>query len=287
MHHVIHCLGHSFSESLRLLPILFLVYLLIEYLEHKNNNRVHHLFMRVKKAGPLLGGLFGCIPQCGFSVIAAELYSKRAITLGTLVAIFVSTSDEAIPLLLADPEKFPDLFMLILIKLIIALVAGFLVDVFDFAEKRVHECEHETQHEAHHHYHGNCENCHDGVVKSAVVHAVKIFVFIFAVSFVLGLAMEYCKGFFMFISENIWLQPLVTPVIGIIPNCAASVLLTELYIQGGISFGALVGGLCTGAGVGLIVLLRLNKILKENLGIAFLMYGIGAVSGIIIQLLIK
>ena len=284
MHQVIHSFEHAFLESVKLLPVLFLVYLLIEYLEHKNNNRVHHLFMRVKKAGPLIGGLFGCIPQCGFSVIASELYSKRAITLGTLVAIFVSTSDEAIPLLLADPGRFPDLCMLILVKLIIALVAGFLVDVFAFAKKKVHECEHETHHEEHHHYHGNCESCHDGVFKSAVIHALKIFVFIFALSFVLGLAMEHCKGFFGFISANSWLQPLVTPIIGIIPNCAASVFLTELYMQGGISFGALTGGLCTGAGVGLIVLLRLNKSLKENIGIAFLMYGIGAVSGFLIQL---
>lgn len=285
MHQVIHSLEHALAESLRLLPILFLVYLLIEYLEHKNNNRVHHLFMRAKKAGPLIGGLFGCIPQCGFSVIASELYSKRAITLGTLVAIFVSTSDEAIPLLLADPKRFPDLCVLILVKLVIALVAGFLVDVFAFAKKKVHECEHEAHHEEHHHYHGNCESCHDGIVKSAVIHAVKIFVFIFAVSSVLGIAMEYCSGFFGFISTNMWLQPLITPVIGIIPNCAASVFLTELYMQGGISFGALAGGLCTGAGVGLIVLLRLNKSLKENVGIALIMYGIGAVSGSLIQLL--
>ncbi len=287
MHLVMHSLEHSFFESLRLLPVLFLVYLLIEYLEHKNNNRVHHLFMKVKKAGPLLGGLFGCIPQCGFSVIASELYSKRAITLGTLVAIFVATSDEAIPLLLADPKRFPDLCMLILVKLIVALAAGFLVDVFAFAKKRVHECEHEAHHEEHHHYHGNCESCHDGIVKSAVIHAVKIFVFIFAVSFVLGIAMEQFEGFFGFIGEHGWLQPLITPVIGIIPNCAASVFLTELYMQGGISFGALTGGLCTGAGVGLIVLLRLNKSFKENIGIVLLMYGIGVASGFIIQLLMS
>lgn len=285
MHEVMHSLEHAFFESVRLLPILFLVYLLIEYLEHKNNNSVHHLFMKVKKAGPLLGGLFGCIPQCGFSVIASELYSKRAITLGTLVAIFVSTSDEAIPLLLADPSRFSDLCKLVLIKLVIALVAGFLVDIFAFPKKKVHECEEETHHHEHHHYHGNCESCHDGIVKSAVIHSVKIFVFLLVVSFVLGIAMEYCEGLLAFVSGNKWFQPFITPMIGIIPNCAASVFLTELYMQGTVSFGALTGGLCTGAGVGLVVLLRLNKSVKENVGIIFLMYAIGVISGTVVQLL--
>jgi len=284
MHHITHCLKHSFFEALGLLPILFLVYLLIEYLEHKNNNKVHHLFMKSRKAGPFLGGLFGCIPQCGFSVIGAELYSKRAITLGTMIAIFVSTSDEAIPILLANPKMFKETGLLIGVKLLVAIIAGLIVDVFAHGKKKVHECEHETHHEHHHHYHGNCESCHDGIFKSAVIHALKIFVFIFAVSFLFGILMEYCHGAFEFVGKYKWLQPFVTPAVGIIPNCAASVFLTELYIQGGITFGALVGGLCTGAGVGLVVLLKLNKSIKENAGIIILMYGIGALAGVILQL---
>ena len=284
INHILHCIEHSFFEALRLLPILFLVYLLIEYLEHKNNNKVHHLFMKSRTAGPLIGGLFGCIPQCGFSVIGSELYSKRAITLGTMIAIFVSTSDEAIPILLADPGRFGEMCKLIGVKLIIAVTAGFAVDVFAARKKKVHECEHESHHEHHHHYHGNCESCHDGVIRSAVIHAVKIFVFIFAVTFLFGLLMEYCEGALGFVADNRWLQPFVTPLIGILPNCAASVFLTELYVQGGITFGALAGGLCAGAGVGLMVLLKLNKSLKENIGIIMLMYGIGVLSGVILQL---
>lgn len=285
MNPVIHSFEHALFEALRLLPILFLVYLLIEYLEHKNNNKVHHLFMKSRKAGPLLGGLFGCIPQCGFSVIGAELYSKRAITLGTMVAIFVSTSDEAIPILLANPKMIKETGILMGVKLLVAVVAGFVVDIFAWGKKKVHECEHENHHEHHHHYHGNCESCHDGVFKSAVIHALKIFVFIFAVSFFFGILMEYCEGVFDFVGQSKWLQPFVTPIIGIIPNCAASVFLTELYVQGGITFGALTGGLCTGAGVGLVVLLKLNKSFKENLGIVALMYVIGAAAGVILQLL--
>ncbi len=283
MHVIFHCLRHAFLDSLTLLPVLFLVYLLIEYIEHKNNNWVHHLFMKSEKAGPLLGGLFGCLPQCGFSVIASELYSKRAIALGTLTAIFVSTSDEALPILLAEPGRLPEIAKLMGIKLIIAVISGFTVDIFAGKKKSVYGCEH--HHEEHHHYHGNCESCNDGIVKSAVIHSVKIFLFLCVISFALGLVMEKAGYVMEFIKSCGWLQPFLTPIVGLIPNCAASVLLTELYLAGGISLGALVGGLCAGAGVGLVVLLKLNKNMKENVGIVFLMYFIGAVSGLILQLI--
>ena len=281
MEHIVHILEHTFLDSLRLLPVLFLVYLLIEYLEHKNNNKVHHLFMKSKKAGPLFGGLFGCIPQCGFSVIASELYSKRAITLGTLIAVFASTSDEAIPILLAEPGMLPQMAKLILIKLVVAIIAGFIVDIFARKKVQHHPCDQE--HHEHHHYHGNCEDCHDGILKSAVIHSLKIFAFIFAVTLALELVLHNAEDAFGFVSSKIWLQPLLTPLVGLIPNCAASVVLTELYVAGGITLGALTGGLCAGAGVGLVVLLKLNRSIKENLGIVLLMYLIGVISGYILQ----
>lgn len=281
MEHIVHILEHTLLDSLRLLPVLFLVYLLIEYLEHKNNNKVHHLFMKSKKAGPLFGGLFGCIPQCGFSVIASELYSKRAITLGTLIAVFASTSDEAIPILLAEPGMLPQMVKLILIKLVVAIIAGFIVDIFARKKVQHHPCDQE--HHEHHHYHGNCEDCHDGILKSAIIHSLKIFVFIFAVTLALELVMHNAEDAFGFVSSNMWLQPLLTPLVGLIPNCAASVVLTELYVAGGITLGALTGGLCAGAGVGLVVLLKLNRNIKENLGIVLLMYLIGVISGYVLQ----
>ncbi|MBQ3053315.1 MAG: arsenic efflux protein [Clostridia bacterium] len=270
-------------DSVKLIPVLFLVYLLIEYLEHKNNNGAHHLFMKSGKAGPLYGGLFGCIPQCGFSVIASELYSKKAITLGTLVAIFVSTSDEAIPILLAEPRYFKQMLLLIGAKLLIALIFGFAIDLL-YKSGDVHKaCEHKD-HE-HIHYHGNCEDCHDGVLKSAIIHCIKIFVFIFLVSVVLGFLMEYLGDFVKYVSSNNILQVLITPIVGLIPNCAASVVLTQLYIEGGITLGALTGGLCAGAGVGLVVLLKLNRNQKENLKIIGIMYLIGVISGAVINLI--
>ncbi|MBR6719989.1 MAG: arsenic efflux protein, partial [Clostridia bacterium] len=138
MHEILHILEHAFIDTLKVLPSLFLIYLLIEYLEHKNNNKAHHLFMKSEKAGPLFGGLFGCIPQCGFSVIASELYSKRFISLGTLIAVFIATSDEAIPMLLSEPSLWTKMLMLIAAKFIFAVLFGFLIDLFIRKKQHVH-----------------------------------------------------------------------------------------------------------------------------------------------------
>lgn len=270
----------SFTDAAKLLPFLFLIYLLIEYLEHENNNSVHALFARAKRTGPLIGGLLGTIPQCGFSVIASELYSRKVITMGTLTAIFIATSDEAIPLILAHPDRIGKLAALIGIKLLIATAAGFAVDLI-YKSKT----EHPTETDGHHkHFHGNCESCEDGVFKSAVVHAVKIFLFIFAANIILGYAAERLAPFMQFIGNHMVMQSLLTPLFGIIPNCAASVVLTEMYLSGGITLASLIGGLCTGAGVGLIVLFKQNKNMKQNIVVTFLIYGIGAVSGLILNL---
>ena len=269
-------LKDSFIDALKLLPLLFVIYFAVEYLEHKNNGMVHRLFNKSKKIGPLLGGAFGIIPQCGFSVIASELFAKRAITLGTLIAIFISTSDEAIPLLLAHPDKFGDMLKLIVLKFLIAVIMGFLIDV-------VYKIKTADSIDEEHHFHGNCESCDDGILKSAVIHCVRIFVFIFAVNILLGYAAEYLAPAMNFITQHTYMQAFITSLFGIIPNCAASVVLTELYLAGQITLGALVGGLCTGAGVGLVVLFKLNKNLKQNLAILALIYFIGVAAGIGMQ----
>lgn len=272
---------HSFLDSLKLLPFLFLMYLLVEYFEHKNNGRLQGVFKKAKSTGPLLGAALGTIPQCGFSVVAAALFAKKRITMGTLVAIFVATSDEAIPLMLAHPDKIADLGLVIGIKFIVAVVAGFLID---FVIKTKTE---ETEEHHHHHFHGNCENCEGGVLKSAIIHSVKIFLYIFVVNVVVGYAAEKLVPVMQFISENILVQSVVAVVFGSIPNCAASVALTELYLAEKITVYSLIGGLCTGAGVGLLVLFRQNKNLKQNLGILATLYGIGIAVGFIMQYLIE
>jgi len=278
MEHIIHC----FVDSAKLVPLLFVIYLLIEYLEHKNNNMVHHLFAGTKKLGPLLGAAFGTVPQCGFSVIAAELFSRGAVTLGTLVAIFLATSDEAIPLMLAHPDRIGELVTVIFAKFLIALVFGFVIDLL--YKKR--EAYTSTCHGEHRHFHGNCENCDGGIFKSAVVHSIKIFIFLFVVNVVLGYAAELLAPFMEFITNKPVLQSVVASLFGIIPNCAASVVLTELYLSGKLTIASLIGGLCTGAGVGLLVLFKMNKNLKQNLIITALVYVIGVFVGSLLGLLL-
>lgn len=268
----------SFVDAAKLLPFLFLIYLLVEYLEHKNNNFVHNLFLKSKKTGAILGALFGTIPQCGFSVIASELFSKKAITMGTLIAIFIATSDEAIPILVAHPDRIYDMLRLIGIKFFIALIFGFLIDFLVKTELNTEETEGEE-----HHFHGNCESCEDGIFKSAVIHSLKIFIFIFAVNIILGALTEFLSPMMQFITGHAVLQTVIACLFGIIPNCAASVVLTELYLAGKITFSALAGGLCTGAGVGILVLFKQNKNKKENFAILGTVFVIGVLSGMVLR----
>lgn len=274
MEHIIHC----FVDSVKLVPLLFVIYLLIEYLEHKNNNMVHHLFAGTKRLGPLLGAIFGTVPQCGFSVIAAELFSRGAITLGTLIAIFLATSDEAIPLMLAHPDRIGELVMVVLIKFLIAVIFGFIIDaVYKKREEYTSTC-----HGEHRHFHGNCESCEGGIFKSAVVHSARIFVFLFVINVILGYAAELIAPFMEYITNKPFLQSVVSSLFGIIPNCSASVVLTELYLAGKLSIASLIGGLCTGAGVGLLVLFKMNKNLKQNLVITVLIFVIGVFVGTVL-----
>lgn len=278
MEHII----HSFIDSARLVPLLFVIYLTIEYLEHKNNNMVHHLFAGTKRLGPLLGAAFGTVPQCGFSVIAAELFSRGAITLGTLIAIFIATSDEAIPLILAHPDRIGELATVIFTKFIIAVIFGFIIDaIYRKREEYTSTC-----HGEHRHFHGNCESCDGGVFKSAVVHSAKIFLFLFLINTVLGYAAEMIAPFMDYITNKPVLQSAAASLFGIIPNCAASVVLTELYLAGKLTIASLIGGLCAGAGVGLMVLYKMNKNLKQNLAITALIYVIGVFVGTVLGLIL-
>ncbi len=170
-------------DSLKILPFIFVIYLLIEYAVHKNNSDLSHILMKTRKLGPVYGSFFGCIPQCGFSVIAADLFSKSAMTLGTLMAVFISTSDEAIPIILSNPKNFSLVFKVIGMKFLIGVIAGFIVDII-YKKNKSGGC---SIKEKHTHFHGNCESCDHGIFKSAVIHSVKIFLFIFLVSYLLFL----------------------------------------------------------------------------------------------------
>lgn len=282
---IVHSLEHSFLDSLKIIPFIFLIYLIIEYLEHKNNTKLTHRLMGHKKRGAVFGAIFGSIPQCGFSVIAADMYSRRAITLGTLIAVFVATSDEAIPIILTEPGQWKLIVSVIGIKLIIAVICGLTIDLLlsgrelDVDSYACHD------HDHHDHFHGNCESCEDGTVKSALKHTVRIFVFIFIVTFVLTFLIEAVgeEQVAKLMLKDTFVQPFIAAVIGLIPNCAASVMITEAYLTGTITFGSMIAGLSSGAGVGILLLFQKNKNIKQNVLVIALMFIIGAVSGVIIQ----
>lgn len=268
-------------DSLKTLPFLFGAYLLIEFLEHKASNRLTTTLSRMGPFGPLGGAVLGSIPQCGFSVAAANFYSGRLISAGTLLAVFLATSDEALPILFSHPEAFPSLFQLIGIKLIAAAAVGLLTDLvltrFLKIKRNVD-------------YEDLCEDCdceHEGIFRSALRHTVKIFAFLFLINLALGFAIYFVgeESISRFLLSGSVFQPLLCALIGFIPNCGASVILTELFLSGSLSFGSAVAGLCTGAGVGLAVLFKVNRHPRENLALMGVLYVAAVVTGVVVNLL--
>ena len=277
-----HFIKHAVMDSIKVLPFIFVIYLVIEYLEHKNNTSVSHKLMNSKRTSVIYGSLLGSIPQCGFSVIAADLFSKQSISLGTLIAIFIATSDEAIPLMFSMPKKAGFVAGLVLIKIAIAIAVGRIVDML-YKKAPQKKCEHKPEHK---HFHGNCESCDDGILPSAIKHAVRIFLFMLVVNLLIGFAVDKLgeDAFSALLLKDSVLQPFIAALIGLIPNCAASVFLTTAFLADSISFGSLISGLCSGAGVGLLLLFRRNESIKESLLITLLLYIVGAICGSIIHI---
>lgn len=279
-----HLLEHVILDTLKIMPFIFIVYLVIEYFEHRSNTSISHALMKAGRLGSVYGALLGSIPQCGFSVIASDLFSRGALTIGTLIAIFVATSDEAIPIILSYPDKAYIALIVIGIKIVIAVIFGVIIDLVYKNRKELSVC-HEHHH--HEHFHGNCESCDGGILISAVKHTIKIFLFVLIANIIFTCAVESVgeEALADYLLKDSVFQPFAASAIGLIPNCAASVILTESYISGALSFGSLVAGLCSGAGVGVLLLFKRNKNLKQNFCILALLYAIGVVSGILIQIL--
>lgn len=273
----------SLIDALKTLPFLFAVYLLIEYMEHKASDKLGAALKKCGKFGAVGGAAIGCIPQCGFSVAAANLYSGRIITMGTIIAVFISTSDEAVPMLLSNPDKVGMLWKLIVIKVIIAVIAGVLVDLTIRAFRKRSKTEERKPFEE------LCTHCgckDHSILFSALKHTSLIFALLLVVNIALGFGIELIgedRLRSVLMTDSVF-QPFIAAIIGFIPNCAASVLLTDLYIEGILSFASLIAGLCTGAGMGLIVLLTTNKHIKENLTIIGILYGVSVISGLVISL---
>lgn len=281
-----HAVTHAFSETIRLVPFLILTYLLMEFIEHKMSDKAKHTIEHSGSVGPLFGALLGAFPQCGFSAAASSLYAGRVITVGTLIAVYLSTSDEMLPIFLSEQVPFSVIAKVLGLKVVIGMIAGFLLDfiVRHLPSRKGHAHHHEIGHLCEH------EHCHcdeENIFKSALIHALKITVFIFAVTAALGFVIEVVGEDTLagFITNKPIIGQFIAGLIGLIPNCAASVVVTQLYLQGALSFGGMMAGLLVGAGVGVLVLFRSNDDLKKNLQILGILYGYGVFFGILIELL--
>ena len=277
-------------DGLKLLPFLFISYLIIEFIEHKASDKINKTLANSGKFGSVIGAILGCFPQCGFSGAAASLYSGRIITLGTLIAVFISTSDEAIPILISNPDNFFVILKILIIKILIAILFGSIIDFIinkRLDKNKVEENRHGHLKDMCSHSHCNCENENEGILKPALKHTLNIFGFILAISFVLNIVIWLIgeENLSYLLMHGSIFQPFIAGLIGLIPNCASSILLTELYISGNISFASIIAGLCSGAGIGLIVLFKTNTNIKENLKIVGLLYAIGVISGITIEII--
>lgn len=281
---------HTLTDSIKLLPFLFITYLIMEYIEHKMANKSKELIKKSGKLGPIIGGVLGIFPQCGFSVSATNLYAGRVITLGTLIAVYLSTSDEMLPIFISEAVAPERIIKILAIKLVIGILAGLIIDFIlnlinknkntnkniETEERIGHICEEE-----------HCHCNEHGIVKSALKHTINIFAFIILVTFIINLVVHFVgeENIAHLLLNKPIIGPVIAALIGIIPNCASSVIITNMYLENVISVSSLIAGLLTGAGVGLAVLFKTNKGIKENIKIVGILYVIGVVSGIILELI--
>ena len=274
----------AFIDTVRLLPFLFLTYWAMETLEHAAGERAEEAVKRAGAAGPVVGALLGAFPQCGFSAAASTFYAGRVITLGTLFAVFLATSDEMLPIFIAEQVAPALLFQILGIKVVIGMLMGFVVDaVMRIAQRlqqtdlRIHDlCEQD-----------NC-GCHDeegSPLRSAIKHTAQVTLFIFLVTLALNAIIQVVGEacFAAFISGSPTLSVFAAALVGLIPNCAASVIITELYLEGTLGFPALMSGLLVSAGIGLLVLLRTNRHPRQNAAIVAALFACGVVWGLIFQ----
>ena len=270
-------------DTLKILPFLFIAFLILEFIEHKLSKKNNKILTNNKKYGPILGGILGAIPQCGFSTMAASLYSSRVITMGTVIAVFLSTSDEMLPIMISEKASIVLILQIIGFKLLVGVIIGILVDLIfksttaKIPEEVSHMCEEE-----------HCDCDHDGIFISSLKHTLKIGLFILIANIainliILGIGEDNLSQ--ILLHKNI-LTYFVASLIGLIPNCASSVIITELYLSNLITLGTLLSGLLTGSGVGILLLFKSNKSMKENLTILSIIYIVGVVIGMVVDFII-
>ncbi|WP_282191463.1 putative manganese transporter [Adlercreutzia caecimuris] len=308
MHIAEHVAEHSVADTLYLIPFLWVTYLAMEWLEHKTGERTQNAIRHAGAAGPIVGAFLGVVPQCGFSAVAATLYAGRVITLGTLFAVFLSTSDEMLPIFLAEAVPGNTILSIMGAKVVIGMVMGFVVDAVlrlarrDRDRLRIHElceqdqcgCNHdcrtcEAAPERAYEHHDDVEHTHShghgwkGILLSATKHTVQVTLFIFAITIVLNIVLETVgeEALARLLGDNPAFSVFATALVGLIPNCAASVVIAQLYVEGVLGAGAMLAGLLVSAGVGLLVLVRANRLWRQNAAIIALLYVIGVFWGLV------
>ncbi len=276
-------LEDTIIDSLRLVPFLFITYIIMELIETHAGEKTEKAIRKSGKFGPIIGALLGLVPQCGFSTVASNFYAARIITRGTLIAIFLSTSDEMLPILISKGAEIGLIVQILAIKAFIGLGIGIVIDLLSRENKEKNNieiykiCESENC---------NCEE--EGVIKSSIKHTVQIFAYIFIISLVLNSIIYFVgeKKIANLIVNIPILGTVITALIGIIPNCASSIILTELYLEKIIPLGSMIAGLLVNSGIGILVLFKVNKDKKDNLKILTILYIVGITAGIILDLLI-
>lgn len=260
-------------DTIKLLPFLFVAFLIIEFIEHKLSNKQENIISKSGKLGPIVGALLGAVPQCGFSVLATNLYVTRIISLGSLISIYLSTSDELIPLMISHNAPITKILSIVSIKVVIGMISGFLIDLLirkttksDFVLCEDEDCD-----------------CDHSIIKSSLIHTLKIAFFILIITFLINILFHYVDLSFLesALKNNKILTPFIASLIGLIPNCASSVMISELYLNNLISLGTTLSGLLTGSGVAIMVLVRKNKNISQNLFIIGLIYIIGVIWGLL------
>lgn len=275
---MIHLIEHTIIDTLKLVPFLFVVFLLMEFIEHKITDKNKKVITKAGRFGPVIGSILGAFPQCGFSVAATNLFSTRVITLGTLISIYLSTSDEMLPILISQNVDITVILKILAIKVVIGMMCGIVID-FIFKKDNKDTIEEVCVHE-------HC-GCKQSIFKSSVKHTLNITLFLFVMTLILNILIHYIGEeniAKLFLKDSIF-SPFISSLIGLIPNCASSVIITELYLNSAITFGSMISGLLTGSGIAIMVLFKVNKNKFENIKILSIIYIIGVISGIIIDLL--
>ncbi len=272
-------------DGLKLIPFLFLAFLLIEIIEHKLTGKSKKIISKSGKFGPIVGSALGMFPQCGFSAMATNLYVTRIISLGTLISIYLSTSDEMLPILISQNVELQVILKILGVKFIIGIIYGLIIDFILRKKEKTTEtdfsiCEDEN-------CNCKCGGRKGGIVLSAIKHTGNTILFIVIISFIINIIFEFFGEEFLsaiFLKDSIF-GPFISSLVGLIPNCGASVMITQLYLNNAISFGSTIAGLLTGSGVALLILFKTNKNIKENLAILGTLYILGAITGVIIEII--